>query len=412
MCEGDGMEEWKEYVLSELIDEISMGPFGSNIKVECFTDSGVPVLNGSNLVGLKLNEDKFNYVTEEKAASLGKANAYRNDIVITHRGTLGQIVYIPQNSKYDHYVISQSQFRIRCNQNVLPEYLVYYFHTRIGQHQLLSNASQVGVPALARPTTTFQKLRVVLPPLPTQQKIAAILSSLDDKIELNNKINTNLEQQAQALFKNWFVDFEPFGGKMSEGWKECKAEEYFEITIGKTPPRKEQEWFSEEKTNQTMKWVSISDMGSCGLFISDSSEYLTTEAVAKFNVKVVPANTIILSFKLTVGRIAITDDEMCTNEAIAHFGTKNKVINEYLYLYLKNFNYQTMGSTSSIATAVNSKIIKAMPFILPNEKTINDFHLATNSLFEKIRENQHENSTLSTIRDTLLPKLMNGEINI
>lgn len=195
------MEEWKEYELSELIDEISMGPFGSNIKVECFTDSGVPVLNGSNLVGLKLNEDKFNYVTEEKAASLGKANAYRNDIVITHRGTLGQIVYIPQNSKYDHYVISQSQFRVRCNQKVLPEYLVYYFHTKTGQHQLLSNASQVGVPALARPTTTFQKLRVVLPPLSTQQKIADILSSLDDKIELNNKINTNLDSKPKPSSK-------------------------------------------------------------------------------------------------------------------------------------------------------------------------------------------------------------------
>ena len=232
------MEEWKEYELSELIDEISTGPFGSNIKVECFTGSRVPVLNGSNLVGLKLNEDKFNYVTEEKAASLGKANAYRNDIVITHRGTLGQIVYIPQNSKYDHYVISQSQFRVRCNQKVLSEYLVYYFHTRIGQHQLLSNASLVGVPALDYPTTTFQKLRVVLPPLPTQQKIAAILSSLDDKIELSNKINTNLEQQAQALFKNWFVDFEPFGGKMPEGWKVGKLSEIAEITMGQSPDRK------------------------------------------------------------------------------------------------------------------------------------------------------------------------------
>ena len=120
------MEEWKEYELSELIEEISMGPFGSNIKVECFTDSGVPVLNGSNLVGLKLNEDKFNYVTEEKASSLGKANAYRNDIVITHRGTLGQIVYIPQTSKYDHYVISQSQFRVRCNCSAQSELGLFY----------------------------------------------------------------------------------------------------------------------------------------------------------------------------------------------------------------------------------------------------------------------------------------------
>ena len=242
--------------------------------------------------------------------------------------------------------------------------------------------------------TSIMNYPVKLPPLPTQQKIARILSSVGDKIELNNKINDNLEQQAGALFKNWFIDFEPFGGKMPEGWKECKAEEYFEISIGKTPPRKEEEWFSEKKSAHTMKWVSISDMGSCGLYISDSSEYLTTEAVAKFNVKVVPADTVLLSFKLTVGRIAITDDEMCTNEAIAHFVTQNKAINEYLYLYLKNFNYQTMGSTSSIATAVNSKIIKAMPFIVPDGKTINDFHLATNPLFEKIRENQHENSTL------------------
>ena len=300
----------------------------------------------------------------------------------------------------------------RAKNNITDPYFVYYLVTS----DCIRNPaikSMVGSSGRQRvQTDVVANLTVKLPPLPTQQKIAAILSSLDDKIELINKINTTHEQQAQALFKNWFVDFEPFGGKKPEGWKECKAEEYFEITIGKTPPRKEQEWFSEEKTNQTMKWVSISDMGSCGLFISDSSEYLTTEAVAKFNVKVVPANTIILSFKLTVGRIAITDDEMCTNEAIAHFGTKNKVINEYLYLYLKNFNYQTMGSTSSIATAVNSKIIKAMPFILPDEKSINDFHLATNSLFEKIRENQHENSTLSTIRDTLLPKLMNGEIEV
>lgn len=181
-----------EFEISDLISEISMGPFGSNIKVECFKDSGVPVLNGSNLIGIKLNENKFNYVSEEKAVSLGKANAYRGDIVITHRGTLGQIIYIPQNSKFEHYVISQSQFRVRCNEKVLPEYLVYYFHTRIGQYKLLSNASQVGVPALARPTTTFQKIKVSIPSIDVQRKVISLLSSLDDKIEINNRINDNL----------------------------------------------------------------------------------------------------------------------------------------------------------------------------------------------------------------------------
>ena len=116
--------------IKDLISEISMGPFGSNIKVECFVDTGIPVLNGSNLDGFVLKENSFRYVTEEKADSLGRANAHRGDVVITHRGTLGQIVFIPKTSLYDRYVISQSQFRVRCNHRVLPEYLVYYFHTR------------------------------------------------------------------------------------------------------------------------------------------------------------------------------------------------------------------------------------------------------------------------------------------
>lgn len=178
--------------IADLISEISMGPFGSNIKVECFVNKGIPVLNGSNLDGFVLKEDSFRYVTSDKADSLGKANAHRGDVVITHRGTLGQIVFIPQNSLYDRYVISQSQFRVRCNDKILPEYLVYYFHTRIGQHKLLSNASQVGVPALARASTTFQKIEIEVPELKNQRKIVNLLETIRQKIEINNSINENL----------------------------------------------------------------------------------------------------------------------------------------------------------------------------------------------------------------------------
>lgn len=184
--------KFNTYYISELIDEIAMGPFGSNIKVECFVEEGIPVLNGSNLNGFFLTEESFRYVTEEKANSLGRANAYRGDVVITHRGTLGQIVCIPETSKHDRYVISQSQFRVRCNNKVLPEYLVYYFHTPIGQHKLLSNASQVGVPALARASTTFQKIEVEIPDVETQRKVVSILNSIEDKININNAINENL----------------------------------------------------------------------------------------------------------------------------------------------------------------------------------------------------------------------------
>jgi len=184
--------EYKSYKIADLIDEIAMGPFGSNIKVDCFVDKGIPVLNGSNLDGFALSEKSFRYVTPEKADSLKKANASRGDVVITHRGTLGQIVYIPQNSKYDRYVISQSQFRIRCNEKILPEYVVYYFHTALGQHKLLSNSSQVGVPALARPSSTFQQIEIEVPSVQEQRRVISIINTLQSKIDCNNKINDNL----------------------------------------------------------------------------------------------------------------------------------------------------------------------------------------------------------------------------
>ena len=253
-------------------------------------------------------------------------------------------------------------------------------------------------------TEVLENLEINFPTISEQVKIASILKTLDDKIALNNKINDNLLDQVLTLYRNKFVD------TVNNEREICRADEYFDISIGKTPPRKEAQWFS---TNpQDVTWVSISDMGTCGLYISSSSEQLTKEAVERHNVKVVPDNTVLLSFKLTVGRIAITNGEMATNEAIAHFKTDKKEINEYLYCYLKCFNYQTMGSTSSIATAVNSKIIKGMPFVVPTDEELKEFHDFTAPMFSKIKANQIETDNLTLIRDTLLPKLMSGELDV
>ena len=214
--------------------------------------------------------------------------------------------------------------------------------------------------------------------------------------------NDNLEQQVNAIFHHIFDED-------NNSRKSIRADEYFDISIGKTPPRKEHQWFS--KNPSDCIWVSISDMANCGIYIGDSSEYLTCNAVKKFNIKIVPDNTVILSFKLTVGRVAITDGYMTTNEAIVHFKTDKPEINEYLYCYLKNFNFQTMGSTSSIAIAVNSKIIKGMQFIVPTNEELEKFHNFTSPLFMMIKSNQHENKRLCKLRDILLPKLMSGDID-
>lgn len=259
----------------------------------------------------------------------------------------------------------------------------------------------------AQPKLSQANLNAITLSLPTlveQKRIVEYLYMLDQKIDVNRQINDNLEQQAMALYRQMFVE------NNNDARRESRADEYFDISIGKTPPRKEAQWFSMNPTDCI--WVSISDMGRCGMYIADSSEYLTHESVDKFNIKVVPDNTVLLSFKLTVGRVAITDGAMVTNEAIAHFKTDKPEINEYLYCYLKDFNYQTMGSTSSIATAVNSKIIKAMPFVIPTDAELVSFHSATAPMFEMIKTRQRENTRLAELRDSLLPKLMSGEIDV
>ena len=322
----------------------------------------------------------------------------KNSICVSCIGSdLGKVVITSEPTVTNQQINSIVIDNKMCNVD-----FIYYSMLQLGKILNYHGKTSTAVPIVNK--TQFSNYEILLPPLKTQERIAEVLSSLDDKIELNNKINQNLEQQAQAIFKSWFVDFE------NPKRKTCKAEEYFSISIGKTPPRKEPEWFSLNSIDK--KWVSISDMGNCGVFILNSSEYLKDSAIDKFNIVLVPKDTVILSFKLTVGRVAITNEEMTTNEAIAHFKTDNKKIKEYLYCYLKKYNFQTMGSTSSIATAVNSKIIKSMPFIIPTDDEIEKFHQVAKFIFEKIRINQIENEKLTQLRDTLLPKLMSGEIDV
>jgi len=183
----------RESKLGDYILDIAAGPFGSNLKVECFVDNGFPIIDGANLKGTKVSDNIKKFVTEEKARSLYRSIAKRNDVVVTISGNVGQIAYIPSNSLFDEYLVSQRQFRVTFDTSkVYVPYLIYYFHTKAGQHKILSFANQTGVPALAQPLKNFKNIDIYLPELEVQKRVAAILESIDNKIELNNRINHNL----------------------------------------------------------------------------------------------------------------------------------------------------------------------------------------------------------------------------
>ena len=409
------MEEWKKYKIGDLCSISS----SKRIFAKEYQSSGVPFFRGKEII----EKQKGESISTELYISRSRYDEIKikygvpkeGDMLLTSVGTLG-IPYIVKNE--DFYFKDGNLTWFSDFKGLNSEFLYYWFLSPIAKNAI--EAKAIGSTQKALTIDALSKFEINIPDIDTQNRIASVLSFIDDKIELNRRINDNLEQQAQALFKSWFVDFEPFKegkfvaselGMIPESWRVCSAETIFKINIGKTPPRKEQQWFS-NINNGNVKWISISDLGSNEIFIEDSKEYLTKEAISKFNIIVVPEDTILVSFKLTVGRVGISNCELTTNEAVARFYLPKSYFREYTYLSLKNYNYARLGSTSSIATAVNSKIIKNMKLLIPPVTIISEFSKRINPLFNAIRIYENEIRNLSKIRNTLLPKLMSGELKI
>ena len=386
---------YETYRVADLIDEIAMGPFGSNIKVSCFVDSGVPVLNGSNLEGFSLSEKAFRFVTKEKADSLNKANAHRGDIVITHRGTLGQIAFIPQDSRYDRYVISQSQFRVRCNDKVLPEYLVYYFHTPIGQHKLLSNASQVGVPALARPSSTFQQIEVVLPELSIQKRVVEIISTIQKKIANNQELNDNLQQQAAALFSSLY----------DRSNTEVGFTDLIQILGGGTPKTGENTYL-----NGNIAFFTPKDVGTPYTLITEKT--ISKEGLSHCNSRLYPVNTVFVTARGTVGKVGMSGVPMAMNQSCyALVGKETHQLLVYFYT-LKAVDRLKHKASGAVFDAITTRDFESEQIMKLSDDDATAFLRVAEPMFQEVLNNNIENLRLSTLRDSLLPKLMSGEIDV
>lgn len=362
---------------------------------------------------LSLNKSKYIFYGERNITEEGLKNSSakllpKGTVLFSSRAPIGYVAIAGND-----LATNQGFKSVIPAENVDSEFIYYLLINNV------ENIKNFGVGSTFREVSgsVMKNIEVMIPDFSIQRKIAKILNTLDSKIEINNKIISNLESQAQAIFKSWFVDFEPFQdgdfveselGMIPEGWEVKKVNEICDLKIGRTPPRKESEWFS---LKEGVKWVSIKDLGLSQMYISEVTEYLTEESIEKFNIPIVEENTLLLSFKLTVGRIAITTEKMCTNEAIAQF--KDPLISTlFLFYYFKNFKFETLGNTSSIGNAVNSKIIKNIEVLVPPEKIVLKVMKMIEPLSICIRNLLNQNTKLAELRDALLPKLMAGEIDV
>ena len=387
----------EKYIINDICDVGS----SKRIYLSEYQDSGIPFYRGKEIIEKDSNKEISNelFISQERYNEIKEKFGVpkKGDILMTAVGTIGISWYVNEEDFYfkDGNLIWFKNFK---KDIVNSRYLYYIFKSKIFS-EIIKNIS-IGSTQKAITIEQVKKIELEFPKIEIQNKIVKILDNISNKIKLNNEINNNLSDQIRSIYKEIFIQYDDYK----------RLDEISNVTIGKTPPRSEHECFTTDKKD--IKWISIGDLGKSGMFIFDTSEKLTKEAVEKYNVRVIPKDIVILSFKLTVGRTAFTTEDMTTNEAIAHFNLNNKELNNYLYCYLTYFNYSDLGSTSSIATAINSKIVKSIMIGIPSEEQLNRFNKLTSSMFELIKSNEKENIKLSQLRDALLPKLMNGEIDL
>lgn len=474
---------------------IAIGPFGSRMKSDCYVEEGIPVIRGTNITGGPTFEGDFVYITEEKADTLGSSNVYQYDLVFPHRGAIGEVGIILEKKRY---ILSSSLMKLTCDtKKANPKFLYYFFKSHIGRHELLKNASQVGTPGIGQPLTSLKGIELRLPPLKIQGFIEKTLSSLDNKIELNRQTNQTLEQIAQAIFKSWFVDFDPVRAKIAAreafiqqhpevteaairaaagtegdtlahvGAKACELAAMCAIS-GKTEKQLSElgaDNLQQLKTNAALfpnflmdtEFGEIPDgwtptklktltkkigsgatpKGGSKVYISEGVYFIRSQNVydaefkwdglvcidndAATKLKSVSVNRDDVLINITgasILRTCVVDPEFLparVNQHVAIVRARDAISPNYIHLQLlreSTKDYLLGMNAGGSREAVTKGHLESVPTLYPGELLMESFHNLIQPLFRKIELGVSESRILTDLRDTLLPKLLYGEIQV
>lgn len=464
-------EGWKVEPVSALADPEKYscvgGPFGSSLTRKDYVEyEGVPISRGNNLkIGSRvfLDED-FVYVSEEKAKKLEKNSAGRGDIILTQRGTIGQVAIIPDSSRYERYILSQNQMKITLDHSkVNPKYFLYYFLSKEVQDQIQRIAIGGVIPGFN--LTQFREFEVVVPPLNDQDEIVAVLDSLDSKIELNRQTNQTLEQIAQAIFKSWFVDFEPTRAKIAakqsghdperaamaaisgksleeldqlspeqlqqlkttaalfpdvladyelgeipEGWSWSYIGDEVTVVGGGTPSTKSEEFWE----NGHINWTSPKDLSKlCDKILLETDRKVTEAGLAKISSGLLPIDTVLMSSRAPVGYLAISKIPVAVNQGYIAMKCNGDLMPEYIVQWAESVMDDIKQRASGTTFAeISKKDFKIIPVVVPEKEVVFEYSAIVSKLYDKITKTLIETKSLEETRDYLLPKLLSGELEL
>ena len=401
--------EWKEVRLGDVCTRVCSGGTPKSTNLSYY---------GGKIPWLNTKEIDFNriYSTEKTITDSGLNNSSAkwivpNTVTVAMYGaTAGKscIVKVPMTT-------NQACCNLTINDEVADYEFVYY--TLKNDYTTLASLANGG----AQQNLNAQIIKdyvLKMPSLADQRRIVSILSSLDRKIELNNKINADLEEMAQAIFKNWFVDFEPFKdgkfvdselGMIPEGWKVGRLDEVADVVGGSTPSKAKPEYY----TQKGIAWLTPKDLSNHPAVYTSRGEIdITEEGYNSTSTKLMPKGTILFTSRAPIGYISIAQNDICTNQGFKSLVPK-KAGTCFLYCFLKYVTPVIENkSTGSTFKEASGSLMKSLQVIMPEQKVFEDFETIVSPLFARIESLEKENSRLSLLRDTLLPRLMSGELEV
>lgn len=401
------------------------GPFGSDIGKKFFVAKGVPVIRGNNLSLdiRKFIDDGFVFLTKEKADELG-AYAVHNDLLFTAAGTIGQVGIIPFDAKYPEYIISNKQIRARLNPDIIDfSFAYYWFSSPWIAKEILNKNTGSTVPLIN--LTVLRGLGISLPNLIAQQKIAAVLTALDDKIELNNKTNAELEAMAKTLYDYWFVQFDfpdgngkPYklsGGKMvynatlkreiPEGWVVKSLGETCSTSLGGTPSTKVKEYWEGE-----INWINSGEVANFPMVKSDAT--ISQAAIRNSATKILKKGSVLISITRHL-RPNILGIDACVNQSVVGIEEDEAFKKSFLYPFITNEIPRLMTlRTGAQQPHINKETVDSCFITQPSENILEKYYSISEKYFDNIISNAKQNQELSSLRDWLLPMLMNGQVSV
>jgi type I restriction enzyme, S subunit len=421
--------EWRTLTVDQIKSDderaIAIGPFGSRMKASAYVAAGVPVIRGNNISDTRAFVDEFVFVSEETADQLRSCNVFARDLVFPHRGSIGQVGIIPDDGA-TRYMLSTSLMKLTCNLKLVdPQFLFYFFRSAAGRHALLEHASTVGTPGIGQPLTSLRSIQVPVPPLPEQRAIAYIVGTLDDKIELNRRMSETLQAMAEALFKSWFVDFDPVRakaeghkldlpdsladlfptrlvgselGEIPEGWEVGCVDDDFELTMGQSPPGE-----------------TYNESGEGLPFFQGSTDFgfrfPTRRVYCTAPTRLAQRGDTLISVRAPVGDINMASENCAIGRGVAA-GRHRTGSRSYSYQFMRSLNevFTRFEAEGTVFGSIGKKDFHAIACVKPPRDLVISFEQRLEPVDSRIEVNDRESRTLAALRDTLLPKLMSGEL--